>query len=412
MAFWRMLINIDLVRAGMNSTARKFQPRSNSMSVQKDGVIDEELFQCYLQFRLRQIQKSMLLSDDSSEKEAMVNILTSCQHVNGNTLRMVFCDIFDKSVQTFTYAEPILAPAIKPVVISTREKRKHSTDYAESTITALNRNEAAPLHDDTDNGDEHTAESDQDGEVSVYLDSSSEEIRKKKLRVINNSPSVPSSIKHLITKIACTDLEAMLKNLQVTKDIFRSRMNMIKNTFKIYYTPSSASSSYTAPKCRFEINSRFSYKSSMGQCQLNMIAYQLGKIEEIEKEMFSPKQVKKNRLKYYQDLSVSLNESKLAYTSHLREFPRHCERALYVVQNLGAYVLFMPEILPPTTYKKIQNSFVPVLKAFLEGRCSPFKDIARFDDKDRLIVSESTGDLEKFLKKGKPYYSRFVDFSG
>lgn len=54
------------------------------MSSQKDNTVDEELFQFYLQFRLRQIQKSMLLWDDNSEKETLVNILTSCQHVNGS----------------------------------------------------------------------------------------------------------------------------------------------------------------------------------------------------------------------------------------------------------------------------------------------------------------------------------------
>ncbi len=54
------------------------------MSSPKDSAIDEELFQFYLQFRLRQIQKSMLLWEDNSDKEALVNILTNCQHINGS----------------------------------------------------------------------------------------------------------------------------------------------------------------------------------------------------------------------------------------------------------------------------------------------------------------------------------------
>ncbi|KAL9544514.1 hypothetical protein MBANPS3_007586 [Mucor bainieri] len=401
------------------------------MSIPIDSDVDEELFHFYLQFRLRQIEKSMLLWDDNSEKAALVNILSHCQHVNGNTLRMVFRDIFDKSAQPSSssthHVEP--APAVvtkpivtsKPTVITAGEKRRYSTSEHELSTTTFNRRETTPLQDDTDYEDE----SDQDGEASVYSDSSSEGnrrgTRRKKHRVLNNDPSVPSAIKHLITNLACTDLDAMLKNLQVTKDIFRSRMNRIKDTFKIHYIPRNAPGfSGSTPKCRFEIFKHFNYKSPIGQCQLNMIAYQLGKIEEVEKATFSYKQVKANRLRYYQDLSVSLKEPKLAYPSHLQEFSRHCERAVYVVRHLGAYVLFMPEVLPPTTYKKIQTTSVPVLKAFLESRCAPFKDIAQFSDKaavarfcdrDRLIVSDSTGDLDKFLKQGKTYYSRFIDFS-
>ncbi|KAK4514123.1 uncharacterized protein ATC70_006131 [Mucor velutinosus] len=379
------------------------------MSSQKDNAIDEELFQFYLQFRLRQIQKNMLLWEDNSEKEVLVNILTNCQHVNGNTLRMIVNDIFDKSVQTFTYDKPL---ATKSVAVSDGEKREHSKSHAESSKATLDCNQPSPLHDDTDCEYDDTTESVQNGESSVYSDSAgSEEIRKKRPRVISIESSVPLVLQHLITKSSSTDLEAMLSNLQVTKDIFRSRMNIIKNTFKIHYTPRSASSFSTIPKCRFEIINQFSYKSPMGQCQLNMIAYQLGKIEEMEKEVFSIKQVRKNRLRYYQDLSVSLNEPRLAYASHLQDFPRHCERALYFVRNLGAYVLFMPEVLPPKTYKRIQNTSIPVLKAYLQGKCYQFKDIARYDNKDKLIVSASTGDLSKFQKKGKPYYCRFVDFS-
>jgi len=103
---WWVLFNIDLLHASMNFTAARIQPRFDrfafqtiasflflfiqssilllSMSSQKDNAIDEELFQFYLQFRLRQIQKNMLLWEDNSEKEVLVNILTNCQHVNGS----------------------------------------------------------------------------------------------------------------------------------------------------------------------------------------------------------------------------------------------------------------------------------------------------------------------------------------
>lgn len=54
------------------------------MSSQKDHAVDEELFQFYLQFQLRQIKKSMLLWNDNSEKDAIINILNNCQYVNGS----------------------------------------------------------------------------------------------------------------------------------------------------------------------------------------------------------------------------------------------------------------------------------------------------------------------------------------
>lgn len=107
-----VFINIDLLIVAWIYSYSRIQPRSNrydfwtikvirsplsfflplflsfhssaSMSSQKDNPVDEELFQFYLQFRVRQIQKSMLLWDDNSEKQMLVKILTSCQQVNGS----------------------------------------------------------------------------------------------------------------------------------------------------------------------------------------------------------------------------------------------------------------------------------------------------------------------------------------
>lgn len=99
------------------------------------------------------------------------------------------------------------------------------------------------------------------------------------------------------------DLRVMLSDLRVTKDIFRSRMNIIKDSFKIHYKLRSQKSPSTELNCRFEIINHFNYRESKGQCQLNLIAYQLGKIEEMEKEALPAKQVKVNRCQYYYDLS-------------------------------------------------------------------------------------------------------------
>ncbi|CAO0795867.1 unnamed protein product [Mucor circinelloides] len=378
------------------------------MSSQKDHVVDEELFQFYLQFQLRKIKKSMRLWNDSSEKDAIINILNSCQYVNGNTLRMIFDDIFDNSVQMFTPPRTAVTTANKPVV---KEEEGHgSTSHADASKLGSEGTEPTPLYDSTDNENEHTTQSDEESQ-SDYRDSDDEELKSKINKTRNNDLSLPSFLQYTVTKSACNDLRVMLSNLRVTKDIFRSRMNIIKDSFKIHYKLRSQNSPSTEPNCRFEIINHFNYRESMGQCQLNLIAYQLGKIEEMEKEALSTKQVKVNRCQYYYDLSVSLNEPKMARDSQVKEFPRYCERAKQVVEKLGVYVLFMPEIMPPTLYRKMRDADFPRMKDYLDSKCSQFKDIARFDGNGNLIVSEQTGDLSKFLKTGIPYNSRFVDFS-
>lgn len=54
------------------------------MSSQQSLPIDNELFQFYIQYQLRLVKKSMLLWDDNTEKDAIINILTHCQHVDGS----------------------------------------------------------------------------------------------------------------------------------------------------------------------------------------------------------------------------------------------------------------------------------------------------------------------------------------
>lgn len=54
------------------------------MSSQQSLPIDNELFQFYIQYQLRLVKKSMLLWDDNTEKDAIINILKDCQHIDGS----------------------------------------------------------------------------------------------------------------------------------------------------------------------------------------------------------------------------------------------------------------------------------------------------------------------------------------
>ncbi|KAL7324249.1 hypothetical protein PS15p_210783 [Mucor circinelloides] len=171
------------------------------MSSQKDHVVDEELFQFYLQFQLRQIKKSMLLWNDNSEKDAIISILNNCQYVNGNTLRMIFDDIFDNSVQTFTPPRPTVTTANKPVV-KEEEEGHGSTSYADASKVGLEGAEPTPLYDNTDNENEHTTQSDQESQ-SDYRDSDDEEPKSKINKTHNNDPSLTSFLQYIVSKSAC-----------------------------------------------------------------------------------------------------------------------------------------------------------------------------------------------------------------
>jgi hypothetical protein len=56
------------------------------MSSQQSLPIDNELFQFHIQYQLRLVKKSMLLWDDNTEKDAIMNILKHCQYVDGSKL--------------------------------------------------------------------------------------------------------------------------------------------------------------------------------------------------------------------------------------------------------------------------------------------------------------------------------------
>lgn len=95
-----------------------------------------------------------------------------------DTLRMVFRDIFDKSAETFTYAQPPLTTtAANPVVVNAGEKRRCSTSPTKSSTLALEQDEPTPPLDDTD-----TELEQEEGEASADSDSSGEEVRPKKRR--------------------------------------------------------------------------------------------------------------------------------------------------------------------------------------------------------------------------------------
>lgn len=136
---------------------------------------------------------------------------------------MIFDDIFDNSVQTFTPPRPAVTTANKPVV--KEEEGYGSTSHADASKIGSEGTEPTPLYDNTDNENEHTTQSDQESQ-SDYRGSDDEEPKSKINKSIisilnkhisfkkdaneiiarNNDLSLPSFLQYIVTKSACNGL--------------------------------------------------------------------------------------------------------------------------------------------------------------------------------------------------------------
>ncbi|KAI8636797.1 hypothetical protein BD408DRAFT_425504 [Parasitella parasitica] len=210
-------------------------------------------------------------------------------------------------------------------------------------------------------------------------------------------------LERVLNQDASKEINCMVKYKERSRYVFHTRMKTLRDSFKINYTFPGENSSPSTPNCTFEVFKLFDNRSILGQCQLNLTSYRLGKLREKEEQVLPITTVRNNYEKYHSSLRESLDNPTLSY----REYARYCKILVKVVERLGAYPLFFPEILPPSTFKKVAQDDFSKIQDYFDELFSEFRDIARFDDNDDLILTESAGS-SNYSDEKDAYHSRFL----
>ncbi|KAL9544512.1 hypothetical protein MBANPS3_007584 [Mucor bainieri] len=69
------------------------------------AAIDNELFQMYAHYQLCRVKKGTTDSSSATEKNAIVQILEACQHINANTFHTLVDDLLKHSIQLEPFDE-------------------------------------------------------------------------------------------------------------------------------------------------------------------------------------------------------------------------------------------------------------------------------------------------------------------
>ncbi|CEP13100.1 hypothetical protein [Parasitella parasitica] len=360
------------------------------MSSQQTNSIDDELFQFYIQYHLRLIKKSMLIWGDNSEKNIIVNILNNCQYVEGDMLRSVMSEIFDNSTLNFTHRKDDILKITGEIAVFS-EKNTNAEQSSESIV---------------------------EGTEPIHSDSSYEQPKVKRTRTLaaNTRTSTPRKLEDslgkqgvskllqkVLSKSAPKEIDCMVKYKERSRYVFHTRMKTLCDNIKINYTFPGEDVSADTPNCTFDIRYPFSIKTVLGQCQLNLTSYQLGKLREKEEQHLPTKMVRDNYAKYHSSLKKCLDNPTLTFGG----YARYCKIIINVVERLGVYPLFFPEVLPPSAFKKMAYDDFSMVLEYLDERFSDFKDIARFDDNGHLILAEKAGSSD-YSDESDAYRSRFL----
>ncbi|KAL9544511.1 hypothetical protein MBANPS3_007583 [Mucor bainieri] len=135
---------------------------------------------------------------------------------------------------------------------------------------------------------------------------------------------------------------------------------------------------------------RFSPQSINNQCQTNFVAYQIGQIIEREARIFPHKLQEENKRLYY---TKGLNKTK----TKLGEINKYCKSLSRVVNEIGVYCLFLPEILPPTFYRRADEELFRKVIDEMNEKFPHFGTIASIDENGNLYIAdiEDVGEDEK-----------------
>ncbi|CAO0791565.1 unnamed protein product [Mucor circinelloides] len=343
------------------------------------AVIDNDLFKIYAQYQLCRVKKGITDSDDTSEKKAILQILEACQHISANTFHTLVDDILQHSVQPEALDDGGLTRLFDstanhrnstPSLSSCLYKRPKSAAHGEREMVDTDRHFSR--------GESGTEGSDDEGPTIIRPS-------KKRAREVSRrhflSPGSHSN-RNGLSDSSLRALNEMSSAPEETKQELFKRMKKITDSFSIDYSISKEGST-PVQSFKIHFSEKFAPQSINYQCQSNFVAYQLGQIIEREAHIFSSKEAEENKKLYYAHcLTVNKGKTKSS------EISKYCKTLGRAVNDIGVYCLFMPEVLPPTFFKRAEADVFKRVADYMNEKFPQFDTIASIDENGNLFIAD------------------------
>ncbi|KAF1801477.1 hypothetical protein FB192DRAFT_1372921 [Mucor lusitanicus] len=363
------------------------------------AAMDNELFQMYAHYQLCRVKKGATNSSNAAEKKAIVQILEACQHIHANTFHTLVNDLLEHSVQlepflegghTALFGSSSLNSAICMNAHHAGKKRSSKDQGGMRSFHhgTKNTSHAATSHYEHDRqyspGQSGSENSDDEGPTTITPN-------RKRARSATITDSRPASSashlrggkKYTLSGSSKRDLTHMSARPEETKQELFKRMRQITDSFQIEYSVNEGGGK-TPAKASFQIHflERFSPQSINNQCQTNFVAYQIGQIIENEARLFSYRVQEENKRQYY-----AKGLGKKANTK-LSEINKYCKSLARIVNEIGVYCLFMPEVLPPTFYRRADEELFTKMVRRMNDKFPQFSTIASIDENGNLFIAD------------------------
>ncbi|KAL7315290.1 hypothetical protein PS15m_006756 [Mucor circinelloides] len=209
-----------------------------------------------------------------------------------------------------------------------------------------------------------------------------------------------------------TEIQHIKAHPQRSSAIFRMRMRAInepksaqekayletfdvRDVMQIFRKPMNEFISLLPNKCQTKLN----------KCRQMLCAYQIGKIvDQILRESSSDN---KERLETSLFHSLTATLSKNCF--HYSRFRGLCVNSLYLVEHVGAHILFVPEVISPAILKEMDTPCLAALARHLINEWPPhFKKLARLTYYGEVVVARTQNE-DLALEKEERFKNYFLN---
>ncbi|CAO0800152.1 unnamed protein product [Mucor circinelloides] len=365
-------------------------------SQEGDSLINEELFHLYTEYQLCKVRKNTpsTWNADDNEKNALISILTQCQEINGNTLRLVMKDIFDNSVVKYAdsnssvinYTPDMNSSStgrIPEVIVNTTDDETDSVASREAATSPIyaNPNPSDAIGLPCDNA-----------AISKrnILPSSTPRLGRSVTPKLEPKEekhrSDDRSVHKVLTDNGIEDLAQMTSQVARTEAMLRERCYAINDSVLVNFSSTVSTFSVLNHVGSSDTDGKILYK-----CQENFIGFRFGKLLERLYQEY-PEKVAVARAKgYYRELQRELKrQGKTYYTCCWSTFKHYSNRMVKYVDEFGIYCLFIPNIIAPSKFKRMAFQDIRAVLQHLDERCFAFKDIVKVDREGNIIKPQSS----------------------
>ncbi|KAG1089608.1 hypothetical protein G6F42_019934 [Rhizopus arrhizus] len=353
--------------------------------------IDNELFHSYTRYQMCLLKNSTSFWSCSKQREAMLNILSQFESIDGNTLRTVVNQIFENSTQQHSFGD----------------QNKESWGLPESSGNAFN------LENNPSSSTARAAETSKSKATQERAGTNgivASRTRSKESTCIqelplakksNTSDPIIESLQHLISGPNLEELKRFTSDIERSKLVILTRIRRVDKSFKL---------SGVNTSCSLHISDPLDdHRSPLSLCQSNLIAYRFGKLFEQETLYLSGGKISRAGSKCFRSIKKELKTHGKRVVTPYSTYVRYAQKVVAIAEKVGAYALFIPEILKPYTLQTISREKLPVLQSCLNAKCAELKEIANFDEDEKLIVAETKYFRKHNDKSYRRKKSEFLD---